>query len=346
MNPFNKRWQNMNGGLLYTIIGSFYAVLSLRYWMSPYNLIHTNPGLEYGGLEIASKYGLLAPAANSPFCLKQALIKTPETISQNELSLLLKKQDLQFPLIAKPDYGCAGFGVKLINGPYSLLQFFSKISAPYLLQEFCDQPVEFGVYYKRIPGEETGKVISLTEKYIPTVTGDAIHTIQQLIHASDYSSNEKSKLLKHCENLQSIPRDNEVVNVIVQGSHARGAVFKDISSKITPTLNKWVDELSQQIPHFYYGRFDIKAASVTDLLNGTDAKVIELNGAMSEPIHVYDDHCSFFIGMCTFFQYNSQAFQIAKLNIKTLKLPPPPKRKITRLFFKFFANKKVLEEIK
>jgi hypothetical protein len=50
----------------------------------------------------------------------------------------------------------------------------------------------------------------------------------------------------------------------------------------------------QQIDGFYYGRLDIKFNSWEELREGRNFSIIELNGAGSEPTHMYDPRHSIF----------------------------------------------------
>jgi len=47
-------------------------------------------------------------------------------------------------------------------------------------------------------------------------------------------------------------------------------------------------EIAKDIPNFNYGRFDLKCNSITDLENGANLRIIELNGIVAEPVHIYD----------------------------------------------------------
>lgn len=42
------------------------------------------------------------------------------------------------------------------------------------------------------------------------------------------------------------------------------------------------------MPEFYYGRYDIRFASIEALRQGEDFKIIEINGAGGESINVWD----------------------------------------------------------
>ena len=46
--------------------------------------------------------------------------------------------------------------------------------------------------------------------------------------------------------------------------------------------------IAKDFKGFYFGRFDLKVASLEDLYQGKHIKIMELNGVTSEPAHVYD----------------------------------------------------------
>jgi len=59
------------------------------------------------------------------------------------------------------------------------------------------------------------------------------------------------------------------------------------------------DALSYQIPHFHYGRFDLKAPSEEDFRNANEIKILEVNGVNAEPAHIYDPRAQFWKGVRT-----------------------------------------------
>ena len=51
---------------------------------------------------------------------------------------------------------------------------------------------------------------------------------------------------------------------------------------------KAFDKIQSQLPDCYFYRLDLKTPSVSDLQNGENIKILELNGVGSEPAHIYD----------------------------------------------------------
>lgn len=66
----------------------------------------------------------------------------------------------------------------------------------------------------------------------------------------------------------------------------RNAVIKNISDIKTDKLEEAIDEISNKIPGFYVGRYDIKFKSIEDLKEG-NFKIMELNGCFGIDLTLY-----------------------------------------------------------
>ena len=71
---------------------------------------------------------------------------------------------------------------------------------------------------------------------------------------------------------------------------------------INPQLNESFDSISKGIKDFYYGRYDVKANSLTDLYEGK-VKIMEVNGVNSEPAHIYGPKVKLFRAYKDLFHY-------------------------------------------
>ena len=319
-------WQNWSYKVIYgALIFPIYALLSFRYVMTPFDLIHVNRGFSEWGLPFASKYNFLEPFKTTKQFLPHFVIHTTQQHAQafKDAKTFMKENKLTYPIIAKPDQGVIGVGVMKITNDTQLKALIAKIPGDYLLQEYANLPYEFGVYYRRYPWQKKGKVVSLTQKNIPFVTGDGKRNVQELIQTEPLFKWNKKALLTHAHTLQHIPRKGEHFQVILQASHTYGTIFKDWNTHITKQMSTWVDAISQKNPCFYYGRFDIKFPNLESLHTGKGAKLVELNGTTAEPIHMYDDKHSLWFGIRSLFISYNNAFRIAKYNKKKLKKKTP-----------------------
>jgi hypothetical protein len=68
------------------------------------------------------------------------------------------------------------------------------------------------------------------------------------------------------------------------------------------------------VPHFYYGRYDIKAASVEDLKAGRNYYILEYNGSGAEPNHIYDAGLSLWEAYREILHHWKMLYEISKYN--------------------------------
>jgi hypothetical protein len=114
------------------------------------------------------------------------------------------------------------------------------------------------------------------------------------------------------------------------GNHARGATFYDVSFRNNSNLESVIETVSEQIDGFYYGRFDIKFNSWEELQNGNAFSIVELNGANSEPTHVYDPKHAYFFALREFARHWTIMAKISRLNKNIC--PTMPWKKAFQLF--------------
>jgi membrane protein DedA with SNARE-associated domain len=205
---------------------------------------------------------------------------------------------IEYPLIAKPDIGWHGHGVRLIADADSLRQYVAGFPAGgnIILQRFVPYAGEAAVLYARLPGEQRGRVLSLTFRYFPHVVGNGHESIRQLI-GKDARARWKSKLhlggdathqgLGESE-LAQIPAPGEVVQIALIGNQRAGALYRDGRRFITAAMERQIDAIACSMTEFHYGRFDLRFESVEALARGEGFSIVEVNGIGGEAIDVWD----------------------------------------------------------
>ena len=246
----------------------------------------TNPSIKYSGSGTESKYKtiLLIPKEYRP---KTVFIKTNEDFTL--VKKKIKEADIDFPLIAKPDVGFQGFLVRKIDSLEALEKYLQLNTIDIIIQEFIDYKNECGIFYSRMPDEKKGKITSITLKKFLTITGDGKSTLSELI-LNDNRARIYYDYLKtiHNENMTSIIKDGKKEIISVIGNHARGTQFLNGNYLIDNELELALDKFNKQIDGWYYGRLDIKYDTFEKVKKGKDFKVLEINGIISEPTHMYD----------------------------------------------------------
>lgn len=236
--------------------------------------------------------------------------------NKNDILRLIKDQGFRFPVIFKPDLGERGFMVQRINHEGEIEDYLTKMKHPFLVQELIDLPLEFGVFYRRLPNQSRGQVTSVVMKEMLSVIGDGTSTLQQLIFKKERAKLQWGKLKKiYASRLQQVIPAREVMELVSIGNHCLGTKFLDGGYLINDRLSQTFDDISKQIDGFYFGRFDLRCASIEDLYNGR-VKVLELNGCGAEPAHIYHPGFSVFKAISVLLTHWRNIFLIARENAR------------------------------
>lgn len=251
--------------------------------------------------------------------LPQHLI--PETILielQNGIEMMLQqlhKSVINYPFIAKPDIGMKALGVEKISSQQDLIIYFQKIEQNFLIQELIPFPKELGIFYCRKPGQERGTITGIVEKEFLHVTGNGVNTLEQLVRKKKRAFLQLEAIRKTFgEKMNEIPEDDDHVILVPYGSHTRGAKFIDRTFKKNNHLNKQINTICRSIPGFYFGRLDIRYSTFDELSQGLNFSIIELNGAGSEPTHMYDPKHSIWFAWREIRKHWKWLFEISKIN--------------------------------
>lgn len=275
-----------------------------------------NPSIEAGGLLGESKIAcmdLIGPAARQWAARSVALVNRP-SLTPAALDLLASGAGLSFPLVAKPDIGWRGIGVRLVRDSADLCAYLAGFPAEarVILQEHVPYAGEAGIFYVRKPGERHGRIFSMTFRYYPHVVGDGRSTLRELI-AADPRASWKADL--HHEalagRLDEVPEAGQTVRLSLVGSSRVGGLYKDACGHVTATLTARFDEIADQMPGFHFGRFDVRFASVEQLAVGEDFRIIEVNGAGAEAIHMWDPEFRLADAYATLFHQQALMFEVA-----------------------------------
>ncbi len=105
------------------------------------------------------------------------------------------------------------------------------------------------------------------QKSFLTLTGDGIQTVQAALLQAERAQDRLPYLLeKHQAQLNDIPALGEKILLEPIGNHCRGIQFINANAIINNKLIGTMQEIATHVPGFYIGRFDVKAASLEDLL--------------------------------------------------------------------------------
>jgi len=308
-----QNWEYWPIWLVYLPVSFYYVYLALKA-KSFFFFSASNPSIENGGMFFESKWKIfkLIPTEFYP---KTIYISENENLE--EIIEKIKVSNLNFPIIAKPDRGERGLGVKKIGDFDELTSYVNLVKVPFLVQDYIDFPLELSVFYYRLPNEKKGQLFSVALKDLLSVEGNGISTLLELIYQKDRAFLQLEKLKKNAQlNFNEILKKGEIKVIVPYGNHSLGATFLNYNHLIDENLTEIFDFISQQIEGFYFGRFDLRCTSLEDLKNGKNISILELNGAGAEPAHIYNPNFPFFNAQKALATYFQKMNQIAIQNNK------------------------------
>ncbi|WP_300565909.1 D-alanine--D-alanine ligase [Flavobacterium sp.] len=274
----------------------------------------SNPGMKNGGFIMDSKKEIYD-------LIPQQYYPKTELISENTdfelIQNIISDSSIVFPFIAKPDIGLRGSAVKKIHSISELKEYHEKANFDYLIQELIPYENEVGIFYVRYPNESKGRITGIVAKEYLTVTGDGVSTIEELLKQNPRYELQLNVLKnEYKDSLSKVLLQEEKQTLVPYGNHCRGTKFIDAGNLISPKLNEVINDMCLQIPGFYFGRMDLMYQSIEDLEEGKNFSVVELNGAASEPTHIYDPNHSIFFAWKELARHISYMFEISVENNK------------------------------
>ncbi|WP_165396055.1 D-alanine--D-alanine ligase [Flavobacterium sp. J27] len=272
----------------------------------------SNPTIRNGGFLMESKKEIydLIPQKYYP---KTVLIQQDQSFET--ISKACETAQIVFPFIAKPDVGLRGTAVKRITDEKELAAYHKKADFNYLIQNLIPYTKEIGLFYVRYPNQEKGTITGIVEKEFLIITGNGKNTIEELLLQNPRYAFQIPVLKNELqEKMQEVLADGEKRNLVPYGNHCRGSKFIDSSHYITPQLIDTFNTICSEINGFYFGRMDIMFESYEQLEKGSNFEIVEINGALSEPTHIYDPKHSLFYGWKELTRHFHYMYKISKMN--------------------------------
>ena len=307
-----KHWEYWPWWLVYIPVFAYWLWCGLKA-RAIFYLSAANPGFEYGGIIGCSKKSILDKIQANLVPIN--IIITPAETS-DEVIGNMAEAGLSFPVVIKPDVGERGFKVELIYHKEALSAYMADNEDVLIMQEYIDLPMEAGVFYYRLPDEEKGTVSSVVLKGLLAVEGDGKSSIHELMLRSERAKLQIGRLATEGKiDLNHVPDLNESIILEPIGNHNRGTTFLDGGHLINQRLIDIIDKISNNIEGFYYGRYDLRCNDEEALYQG-DFKIMELNGSVSEPAHIYSPGFPMLEGYRILYQHWRILYTISRMNHK------------------------------
>jgi hypothetical protein len=306
-------WESWHYHLKYIPIAPvwlWYCVKAKSLWF----FTASNPTITFGGFEGEGKQEIYEQLPQNSYP-KSIYIKA--NLELAKLESLIIENEFNYPFVVKPDVGLMGYMFRKISCFNELKRYHEKMPVAYLIQEFIDFPIEVSVFYYRMPGARKGTVSGFLMKQSPQVTGDGKSTLSQLIQKNkDLKYKQNEMKARHRERLEDVLPKGEKLILSYASNRSQGGKLVSLSHEIDKDLVSVFDRISHQSKHFYYGRYDIKCASIEKLKQGIDFSILEYNGAGAGIQHVYGNGLSLLQACSTILKHWKMLYQISSYNHK------------------------------
>jgi pimeloyl-ACP methyl ester carboxylesterase/membrane protein DedA with SNARE-associated domain len=290
-----------------------YLGMRFRHWTL---FTAANPAIPAGGIVGESKSDILSRLSACGQVAPFVCVRHNWTTDRQVTAVLAFMADhrIDFPVICKPDAGERGNQVQSVATVAALRTYLDTAQIDTIVQQYVPGK-EFGVFYYRYPGEKRGRIFAITDKRLPSVTGDGRHSLEHLILSHPRAvCQARLHLAVHRDRLDEIPPAGEKVRIVTVGTHCRGALFLDGRRFITPQLTRAFDAVSRHFEGFYFGRYDVRTEDPEAFMAGGAFKILELNGVTSEATHIYDPANSLGSAWKTLMRQWKIAFEIGEAN--------------------------------
>jgi len=272
----------------------------------------SNPTITFGGFEGESKKEMYDQLPENSY---------PETIyilhdlPFEEVKKRVAENGFTYPFVVKPDVGMKGILFRKIEDEEQFEKYHHRMPVEYIVQSLIELPVEVSVFYYRHPSEKNGTISGMIQKELLEVTGDGTKTLWELILQHPRAKFRLEEMQhRHEHRLHRVIPLGHTFYLSYAGNHNRGARFINLFHEVDEKLLKVFDDLSHYTDKFYYGRYDIKCASLADLKEGKNYSIIEFNGCGAEPNHIYDNGMSLPSAYAEILKHWKALYRISKYN--------------------------------
>ena len=217
--------------------------------------------------------GAVHPGGPAPSSARQRLIRRVRCRAGRAAAA-----GLGLPVVAKPDLGCRGAGVKLVRTADDLRAYLQAFPAGAIAGFAAPGALRGRGRHLLLPppGPGRGRIVSITLKYFPHVVGDGQRTLRQLILDDPRAGRLSHLYLKrHVARLDTVPPAGQAIRLAFAGSHSRGAIFRNGTHLVTPEMEARFDAIAKSLPEFHFGRFDLRFESFAQVQQGQGFTIVE-----------------------------------------------------------------------
>ncbi len=289
-------------------VWAWYCLRAKSFWF----FTASNPTLTFGGFEGETKREMYEQLPDGTY---PHSIYIKHNIIFQEVEKQLFISGLEYPFAVKPDAGMMGFMFRKINTKEELQQYHTKMPADYIIQELVNYPLEVSVFYYRFPDSLSGTITGFIKKEFLQVVGDGVSTLENLIDNYSRATFRIGEIKsKHNSMLSTIIPIGKNYILSYALNLSRGGKLVSLEHLKDAKLLRVFDDISLYTKQFYYGRYDIKCASIESLKDGKEFSIIEFNGCGAEPHHIYGNGNSLLQAYSIVLKHWKVLFQISRVN--------------------------------
>lgn len=307
-------WESWHYQVKYIPIAPFwlwYCLKARSFWF----FTASNPTITFGGFEGEGKMEIYKQLPDNSY--PESKLVASGTPFQRIREMVLTG-NFHYPLVVKPDVAAGGYLFRRISSEEQLREYHAYIDVDYIIQAWVDYPLELSLFYYRMPDTDKGKISGLLLKEPPEVTGDGVSTLSQLISNHEILRlNYDAIAVRHKVRMRTVLEAGERLVLSHASNRSQGARLQNLNHKIDEQLCGIFDQLSLHSKDFFYGRYDIKCASIETLKEGKGFSILEYNGAGAGIQHVYGNKYSLFRACKMIVQHWEKLYQISTYNNRT-----------------------------
>ncbi|MBD0279632.1 MAG: hypothetical protein ICV81_16960 [Flavisolibacter sp.] len=312
-----RTWEQWSNWELWPMRVRYFPIIPCWFWYclrarSFWFFTPSNPTLTFGGFEGENKKEMYEqlPSESYP---KTIFIHPQQSFEEVKQQVL--QHQFSFPFVVKPDIGMSGILFRIIENVDQLQNYHGQMKVEYMVQERVNYPEEFSVFYYRFPYMSKGVITGFLRKELLSVTGDGKSTLGELVLQHPTAKHRYEEMYqRHLKYINKIIPAGEKYFLSDAANFNRGGRFVNLKREIDASLLYVFDELNKHSKGFYYGRYDLKAASLEDLKKGINFSILEYNGSGAEPNHIYQSGYSLFEAYAEILYHWKVLYQISKYN--------------------------------
>lgn len=223
---------------------------------------------------------------------------------------IMRKNEISFPCVIKPDIGDGGVGVCIALSREHLRNWFEVNPDDAVLQELVGGN-EYEVVWSRRPGHKHGRIQTVVQKDFVVVKGDGERKLEELIWADDTSvSNGKLFSRLNFKVATRVLAAGETYALAPIGSRSRGANFHSRPDLRIGEFSRLIDRLADACGDVHYLVLDIRAPNDAALLAGRALKITGVKGAGAVAETIFDGYVRMGAAYSSAFRQLSYCFKI------------------------------------